>query len=81
VKELTARGEAEGARVLCPVPAVKDLTEPPVVPRFLAALEAAGAVPTRLDAYVTTYGCDAGEGSVECELLVRPHLTNETNGP
>lgn len=69
VMELTARGEAEGARVLCPVPRVENLSEPPIVPRFLAALAAAGAVPTRLDAYVTTFGCGAGEGRVECGLL------------
>ncbi len=40
VAELQRRGEAEGARVLCPVPLVSGgLTEPPVVPRFLASLQ------------------------------------------
>ncbi len=40
VAELQRRGEAEGAAVLCPVPRVAGgLTEPPIVPRFLAALQ------------------------------------------
>ena len=40
VRELQSRGEAEGARVLCPVPLVTGgLTEPQVVPRFLASLQ------------------------------------------
>ena len=40
VRELQSRGEAEGARVLCPVPLVTGgLTEPRVVPRFLASLQ------------------------------------------
>ena len=40
VRELQRQGRAEGARVLCPVPLVTGgLVEPPVVPRFLAALE------------------------------------------
>ena len=40
VRELQSRGEAQGARVLCPVPLVTGgLTEPRVVPRFLASLQ------------------------------------------
>lgn len=40
VKELQSRGEAEGSRILCPVPLVTGgLTEPQVVPRFLASLQ------------------------------------------
>ena len=40
VRELQSRGEAEGATVLCPVPLVTGgLTEPRVVPRFLASLQ------------------------------------------
>ena len=40
VEELQSRGEAAGARVLCPVPLVTGgLTEPQVVPRFLASLQ------------------------------------------
>ncbi|PNH12852.1 hypothetical protein TSOC_000191 [Tetrabaena socialis] len=58
VRELEARGEARGARVLCPVPVVSGgLVEPPVVPRFLQALEDAGAEAVRLPAYRTTLGC------------------------
>lgn len=40
VRELQRQGRAEGARVLCPVPLVTGgLVEPPVVPKFLKALE------------------------------------------
>lgn len=40
VQELQRQGRAEGARVLCPVPLVTEgLVEPPVIPRFLKALE------------------------------------------
>ena len=40
VRELQQQGRAEGARVLCPVPLVTGgLVEPPVVPKFLQALE------------------------------------------
>lgn len=40
VQELLRRGEAAGAKVLCPVPHVTGgLTEPQVVPRFLASLQ------------------------------------------
>ncbi len=40
VKELQQQGKAQGARVLCPVPLVTGgLVEPPVVPRFLKALQ------------------------------------------
>ncbi|KAK9845437.1 hypothetical protein WJX81_006417 [Elliptochloris bilobata] len=66
---LTARGRA-GVRVLCPVPAVGGgLVEPLVVPRFLAALEAAGAHPTRVACYVTEPGALAEECAAELELL------------
>jgi len=54
VRELVARGEADGAAVLCPVPHVETpLKEPVVVPRFLEALEAAGVTATRVPAYLT----------------------------
>ena len=44
VRELEARGECAGASVLRPVPRVSGgLTEPPVVPRFLASLQVRGA--------------------------------------
>lgn len=40
VRELQQQGRAEGARVLCPVPLVTGgLVEPPVLPKFLKALE------------------------------------------
>ncbi|DBA78383.1 TPA: hypothetical protein ACH3X2_007890 [Trebouxia sp. C0005] len=40
VTELRKQGRAQGARVLCPVPLVTEgLVEPPVVPRFLEALQ------------------------------------------
>ena len=40
MKELQSRGEAAGAKVLCPVPHVTGgLTEPQVVPSFLASLQ------------------------------------------
>ncbi|OEL32093.1 Tetraketide alpha-pyrone reductase 1 [Dichanthelium oligosanthes] len=54
-----ALGRGSGRRVLCPVPDVVGLREPPVVPDFLAGLEAAGWVPVRAPAYTT---CWAGPG-------------------
>ena len=45
-----------------------------VVPRFVAALEAAGAHPTRIDSYATAYGCSGSVADVECQLLVRLQL-------
>jgi len=55
VREMTRRGEAKGARALVPVPWVGGgLVEPMVVPKFLAALENAGVVSTRVDVYETT---------------------------
>ncbi|KAG2491891.1 hypothetical protein HYH03_009843 [Edaphochlamys debaryana] len=72
VKELVARGEAVGSRVLCPVPHVTGgLVEPPVVPRFLKALTDAGAFPERLPAYLTTLGCGPGACGAEREALQR----------
>ncbi|XVF89228.1 hypothetical protein PTKIN_Ptkin19aG0113300 [Pterospermum kingtungense] len=53
-------GEGYGRRVLCPVPKVVGLDEPPVVPGFLKDLESGGWVPVRVDAYETTWvgpGC------------------------
>ncbi|XP_010558898.1 PREDICTED: uncharacterized protein LOC104827422 [Tarenaya hassleriana] len=48
-------GSGRGRRILCPVPSVVELTEPPVVPRFLRDLEIAGWVPIRVDAYETRW--------------------------
>ncbi|EFJ39071.1 hypothetical protein VOLCADRAFT_108778 [Volvox carteri f. nagariensis] len=70
VRELVARGEAQGARVMCPVPLVTGgLVEPPVVPRFLRALEDAGCTAVRLPAYLTTLGCSPGDVSLERRAL------------
>jgi uroporphyrinogen-III synthase len=62
-----ALGRGSGRRVLCPVPDVDGLREPPVVPDFLAGLEAAGWVAVRAPAYTT---CWAGPGCAEA--LVDP---------
>jgi uroporphyrinogen-III synthase len=57
-----ALGSGSGRRVLCPVPDVVGLREPPVVPGFLSGLEAAGWVAVRAPAYVT---CWAGPRCAE----------------
>lgn len=44
-----------GRRVLCPVPAVVGLEEPPVVPDFLRKLAWNGWVAVRVDAYETRW--------------------------
>ncbi|XP_007012013.2 PREDICTED: uncharacterized protein LOC18587903 [Theobroma cacao] len=48
-------GKGYGRRVLCPVPKVVGLNEPPVVPDFLKDLESGGWVPIRVDAYETRW--------------------------
>lgn len=51
------------------------LVEPPVVPRFIAALEAAGAAATRVPAYLTTLGLPGPQYcSVEAQLLQQGHI-------
>ncbi|KAK1259809.1 hypothetical protein QJS04_geneDACA001424 [Acorus gramineus] len=55
-------GPGLGRRVLCPVPLVVDLEEPPVVPDFLNDLELSGWVPVRVPAYETRW---AGPGCAE----------------
>ncbi|KAF8694876.1 hypothetical protein HU200_037976 [Digitaria exilis] len=62
-----ALGRGSGRRVLCPVPDVVGLREPPVVPNFLAGLEEAGWVAVRAPAYTTRW---AGPGCAEA--LVDP---------
>ncbi|KAF0930231.1 hypothetical protein E2562_030875 [Oryza meyeriana var. granulata] len=47
-----ALGRGPGRRVLCPVPDVVGLRELPVVPGFLAGLEAAGWVAVRAPTYM-----------------------------
>ncbi|MED6151031.1 hypothetical protein PIB30_078428 [Stylosanthes scabra] len=51
-----ALGPGGGRRVLCPVPLVVGLEEPPVVPAFLQELRAFGWAPTRVEAYETRWG-------------------------
>lgn len=59
-------GTGRGRKVLCTVPRVVGLEEPPVVPDFLRELEAAGWVPIRVDAYETRWlGPACGKGVVE----------------
>ncbi|XP_057981116.1 uncharacterized protein LOC131166542 [Malania oleifera] len=66
-------GPGRGRRVLCPVPRVLHLEEPPVVPNFLRDLATRGWIPVRVDAYETRWagrrcaervaeGGDDGEG-------------------
>ncbi|XP_057460611.1 uncharacterized protein LOC130751067 [Actinidia eriantha] len=59
-----ALGWGGGRRVLCPVPAVVDLEEPPVVPDFLRDLAAKGWVPVRVDGYETRWA------AAECAAAV-----------
>ncbi|KAJ0987146.1 hypothetical protein J5N97_005502 [Dioscorea zingiberensis] len=55
-------GDGIGRRVLCPVPDVVDLEEPPVVPDFIRGLEARKWVVIRVPAYETRW---AGPRCVE----------------
>ncbi|KAA8532113.1 hypothetical protein F0562_006745 [Nyssa sinensis] len=55
-------GLGRGRRVLCPVPLVVGLEEPPVVPNFLRDLAAKGWVPVRVNGYETRW---AGPECVE----------------
>lgn len=49
--------------------------EPPVVPRFIQALEAAGAAATRVPAYLTTLGLPGPECcAAEVQLLEQGHI-------
>lgn len=60
-------GFGRGRRVLCPVPLVIGLEEPPVVPEFLRDLSLNGWVAVRVNAYETRW---AGAECVE-ELVAR----------
>ncbi|XP_073064156.1 uncharacterized protein [Primulina eburnea] len=62
-------GSGEGRRVMCPVPLVVGIEEPPVVPKFLADLGRRGWVALRVNAYETRWYCEEG-GGVE-ELVKR----------
>ncbi|KAK7411625.1 hypothetical protein VNO78_03060 [Psophocarpus tetragonolobus] len=58
-------GAGAGRRVLCPVPRVVGVEEPPVVPGFLRELRAHGWVPVRVEAYETKWaGPECAEGIV-----------------
>ncbi|XP_068649149.1 uncharacterized protein [Aristolochia californica] len=48
-------GPGSGRRILCPVPLVVDLEEPPVVPDFLNGLAQNGWDPVRVPAYETSW--------------------------
>ncbi|PON67104.1 Tetrapyrrole biosynthesis, uroporphyrinogen III synthase [Parasponia andersonii] len=48
-------GDGRNRKVLCPVPSVVDLEEPPTVPDFLRELESARWVPVRAGAYETRW--------------------------
>ncbi|KXZ55554.1 hypothetical protein GPECTOR_2g1103 [Gonium pectorale] len=75
VREMVRLGEAQGARVLCPVPLVTGgLVEPPVVPRFLQALHDAGSEAVRLPAYLTTLGCRPEDCEAERWALLEGHV-------
>ncbi|KAM3361515.1 hypothetical protein BC332_03956 [Capsicum chinense] len=50
-----ALGVGKGRKVLCPVPLVIGLDEPPVVPKFLEDLSKRGWIPVRLNAYETRW--------------------------
>ncbi|XP_022752218.1 uncharacterized protein LOC111300902 [Durio zibethinus] len=65
-------GEGYGRKVLCPVPKVVGLDEPPVVPDFLKDLEGGGWVPLRVDAYETRW-----VGPSCAERVVRKGEENE----
>lgn len=57
-------------KILCPVPLVVGLKEPPVVPDFLRGLEMKGWIPVRVDAYETRWaGERCAEGVVERDDL------------
>ncbi|KAM7515956.1 hypothetical protein LguiA_005539 [Lonicera macranthoides] len=62
-----AIGPGHGQRVLCPVPVVVGLEEPPVVPEFLRDLRLKGWVAVRVDGYETRW---AGRGCAE-EVAMR----------
>ncbi|KAK7304121.1 hypothetical protein RJT34_15183 [Clitoria ternatea] len=60
-----ALGSGGGRSVLCPVPRVVGVEEPPVVPDFLRELAVGGWVPVRVEAYETRWaGSTCAEGIV-----------------
>ncbi|CAI9110384.1 OLC1v1010393C1 [Oldenlandia corymbosa var. corymbosa] len=50
-----ALGSGHGRKVLCPVPSVLGLNEPPVVPKFLSDLDKMGWIAVRVNGYETRW--------------------------
>lgn len=68
---VAALGDGLGRRVLCPVPTVVDLEEPPVIPNFVGDLEVARWIPVRVPAYETRW---AGPGCADCLIKLKGPL-------
>lgn len=64
-------GSGEGRRVMCPVPLVVGIEEPPVVPQFLADLSRRGWVVLRVNAYETRWCREEGGGGGVEKLVKR----------
>lgn len=65
--------ELKGSRILCPIPKVVNLPEPPVVPTFLRDLEEAGFEVKSVAAYVTS-PLERLQVEVEVQLLHDGHI-------
>lgn len=66
--QVEALGSGHGRRILCPVPSVVDLAEPPVIPDFIRDLEMAGWTPMRVTAYETRWmGLKSVQGLVNLD--------------
>ncbi|KAL2629920.1 hypothetical protein R1flu_014606 [Riccia fluitans] len=68
-----ALGEGKGRKILCPVPLVVDLEEPPVVSDFLQDLMYRGWIPVRVNAYITRWigkDCDGVLGDGDIDALI-----------
>ncbi|XP_042509271.1 uncharacterized protein LOC122084917 [Macadamia integrifolia] len=64
-------GAGHGRRILCPVPLVVGINEPPVIPDFLRALSERDWIPVRVSAYETRW---AGPNSAEVLLRRKERL-------
>ncbi|MCO5557796.1 hypothetical protein L7F22_011368 [Adiantum nelumboides] len=70
-------GNGHGRHILCPVPHVEGLAEPPVVPDFLQALATRGWKPYRLNAYSTRWaGAECARPLLPLEKLDALILTS-----
>ncbi|PXF44380.1 putative uroporphyrinogen-III synthase [Gracilariopsis chorda] len=65
--------ELKGSRILCPIPKVVNLPEPPVVPNFLRGLKEAGFRVKSVAAYVTS-PLERVKVEVEIEMLQKGHI-------